>query len=62
MFSTLQACSKLENYYGSIESNKVADLIVLNKNPLENIEYIEEINPVINRGKVFSQMLIPLKH
>ena len=31
----------LENYYGSIESNKVADLIVLSKNPLEDIEYIK---------------------
>jgi imidazolonepropionase-like amidohydrolase len=57
----------LENYYGSIESNKVADLIVLNKNPLENIKYIEEINTVINKGIVYSrnsigQMLKPLKH
>ncbi len=57
----------LENYYGSIERNKVADLIILNKNPLEKIEYIEEINTVINRGKVYSrksisQILKPLKH
>lgn len=57
----------LENYYGSMESNTVADLIVLDKNPLENIENIEEINTVINKGKVLSresigQILKPLKH
>ena len=57
----------LEYYYGSVESNKVADLIVLNKNPLKNIENIEGINTVIHRGKVYnrksiSDMLKPLKH
>lgn len=57
----------LENYYSSLESNKVADLIVLSKNPLEKIEYIQEINTVINKGKVIdknsiSHMLKPLKN
>ncbi|MGW9685470.1 amidohydrolase family protein [Flagellimonas sp. 2504JD1-5] len=57
----------LENFYGSIENNKVADLILLNKNPLQNIKNIEEINIVINKGKIFdgksiSQMLRLLKN
>lgn len=40
---------------GSVEVGKVADLILLDKNPLENIENIRLLNGVMARGKWFSK-------
>ena len=37
---------------GSIETGKLADLIVLDRNPLENIRYSETINLVVMNGRV----------
>ncbi|MBN3582206.1 amidohydrolase family protein [Algoriphagus aestuarii] len=41
----------LENSYGSIEKGKKANLILLNKNPLENIEATLTIQEVIKDGQ-----------
>ncbi len=41
-----------ENEWGSIGKNKKANLILLDKNPLEDIENIKTINTVILGGKV----------
>lgn len=40
---------------GTIEINKIADLILLNKNPLENIANTKTIETVIKNGKLFSK-------
>lgn len=44
-----------ENYYGSIDNGKVADILLLDKNPLENIASTKEIRAVIKKGVVYDQ-------
>ena len=36
--------------YGAVIANKKADLLILDKNPLENIKNTESINGVIRKG------------
>ena len=45
----------LEDYYGGIEAGKVAHLILLSKNPLEDIENMENVEVVVKGGKVYDQ-------
>jgi len=42
-----------QNYYGSISIGKYADMIILEKNPLANIENIKEIKFVILKGELY---------
>ncbi len=42
----------LENSYGTIQSGKVANLLLLKKNPLETVEAYDAIATVVLRGKV----------
>jgi imidazolonepropionase-like amidohydrolase len=42
-----------ENEFGSVSVGKKANLILLNANPIENIENVIKINRVINKGVVF---------
>jgi len=46
--------------FGSIEVGKLASLVLLNKNPLENIENTKTIETVIVRGKVYSRKALDL--
>jgi imidazolonepropionase-like amidohydrolase len=41
--------------FGSVEAGKLASLVLLNKNPLENIENTKTIETVIVRGKVYNR-------
>jgi imidazolonepropionase-like amidohydrolase len=41
----------IEKTHGTIEVGKVANLLVLDKNPIENIENIQTVNMVIKNGK-----------
>lgn len=43
----------IDNKVGTVSSGKTADLMLLNKNPLENIENIESVFLVIKNGKLF---------
>lgn len=43
------------NDFGSVEVGKLACLVLLNKNPLENIENIGSIEAVILRGRVIDR-------
>jgi hypothetical protein len=43
-----------ENEFGTITIGKKANLILLEKNPIENLDNISTINRVINRGVVFN--------
>ncbi len=45
----------LENELGSIQETMWADLLILNANPLENIQNTKKINAVIKQGKVYSR-------
>ena len=41
--------------YGTVEKGKVADLVLLDQNPLENISHTQRINTVIFGGKVYTE-------
>jgi imidazolonepropionase-like amidohydrolase len=43
----------MEKTTGSIDTGKNADLVVLNENPLENINAVRNINSVIVRGEYY---------
>lgn len=46
----------VDNERGSIEEGKRADLLVLDKNPLESIDHIESIYTVIKDGRVYQDL------
>lgn len=45
----------LQEYFGSVGEGKVAHLILLNNNPLENLKYLENPEAVIKSGKVYTR-------
>jgi imidazolonepropionase-like amidohydrolase len=46
---------------GTVETGKIADLVLLDANPLRNISNIRKINTVIARGKVVDRASLPEK-
>ena len=40
---------------GTIEASKIANLVVLNKNPIEKIENIESVFFVIKDGRIYKK-------
>jgi len=42
----------IEELYGSVEENKMADLVIFSANPVENIEHTRKIELVIKAGKI----------
>ncbi|MGJ3233896.1 amidohydrolase family protein [Marivirga sp.] len=42
----------MENQYGSLEKGKVADIIILKENPLEDIQHLRSLEEVILKGKL----------
>lgn len=45
----------MENELGSIKENMLADLVILDANPLENIQNTKKINSVIKQGKLYDR-------
>ena len=45
----------LERQYGSVEKSKIANLLILNSNPLENVEAYNKIDYVILRGEMIER-------
>jgi imidazolonepropionase-like amidohydrolase len=50
-FNSARACA-MENQNGNISIGKNANLLVLKKNPLDNIENLRSIKMVIKDGKI----------
>jgi len=45
----------VEEKFGSLDSGKSADVLILNQNPLDNITATQDIYTVILKGKVFDR-------
>lgn len=48
---------KIDKKYGSIDINKIANLLILNSNPLDNITNTKDIYFVIKNGEVMNSLL-----
>ena len=46
---------KLQEHYGTVEEGKIANLLLLNRNPLDSIDAWNDINRVILHGDVFDR-------
>ena len=51
-----EACL-VENTYGTIEPEKKADILILNKNPLDDINNIRDVHMVIKNGRILNHLL-----
>lgn len=49
---------KIENKYGSVEVGKMADLVIINGDPLRNIREIRKVQTVIKDGKVYDPVAL----
>ncbi|MEP0134129.1 MAG: amidohydrolase family protein [Eudoraea sp.] len=49
------AAFNLQNLYGSVEKEKIANLLILNSNPLLNVEAYNDIDMVIIRGDLIER-------
>lgn len=45
----------LQKDYGSIEKGKQADILILDKNPFDNIENVKHVSTVLHKGSILGQ-------
>ncbi|KGR77134.1 amidohydrolase family protein [Ureibacillus manganicus] len=54
--ATVNAAKSINlNDIGSIKEGKIADLVILSKNPLENIKHTQDIDFIVKGGKLYKQ-------
>ncbi len=46
---------EIDNEFGSIENGKIADMVILNQNPLDDINAVRDIASVIKRGEMYDK-------
>ena len=49
----------LDDRLGTLEQGKIADLLVLNANPLEDIANLRDIHQVIKEGQIIDRDALP---
>lgn len=42
-------------YYGTVTKGKIADLLILDADPLQKIENIDQVNTVVKNGRIYSK-------
>jgi imidazolonepropionase-like amidohydrolase len=57
----------VQAFYGDLRSGKCSDLVILDANPLADINAIDRINAVVSHGKLYSRtdlnaLLASIKH
>ncbi len=55
--ATINPCIYLEinKDFGSVETGKVADLVILNKNPLNDINAVRDISAVVRKERLYNK-------
>ncbi len=51
-------CNHQEDLYGTVEVDKIANLVILDKNPLENISHTRSIEAVILKGNYLDKLVL----
>lgn len=46
---------EVQDHYGGVTAGKAAHLILLNNNPLENLDHLDDIQAVIKGGKIYNR-------
>lgn len=46
---------EVQGYYGGVTAGKVAHLILLEKNPLENLDHLDHVQVVIKDGRIYNR-------
>jgi len=52
---TSSECLGLEKEIGTLELNKIADIVIVNGDPLKNIKALHDVDTVISKGNIIKK-------